>query len=54
MNLNDKFAREYDKQWEQVKDQYTPDPATQLALRSTAGIMELIAELEKITKRTNE
>ena len=41
---------EYEWKWEMAKDQYPPDPALVEAYRTATNIMELIAQLERITK----
>ena len=45
---------EYEWKWEMAKDQYPPDPALIEVYRSSMSIMELIAQLERITKVRQE
>ena len=45
---------EYEWKWEMAKDQYPPDPALVEAYRTATNIMELIAQLERITKVKQE
>lgn len=44
----------YDQLWALKQEEYKPDPAMEEMQRATAGVMELIAELEKITKRPSD
>ena len=48
------FEQYYDQLWAQKKDEYQPDPAMEEAHRPAIDFMELIAELEKITKRPSD
>jgi hypothetical protein len=50
MTVAKNLDQEFDDKWEKVKANYPPDPAMEVAV-AYASCMDLIKELEKITKR---
>lgn len=45
---------EYEQKWEEVKDQYPPDPALNEAFQCSMNLMEMVRHLEQITMRKQE
>jgi len=45
------LGAEYDERWEQVKHLYPPDPALEAAFERSGSLLDMIRELERITKR---
>ena len=42
---------EYEEKWQRVKHQYPPDPAMEETIKAKLDLMQMVRELEKITKR---
>ena len=45
------LAEEFDRKWEEAKSEYPPDPALEETVKANLNLMQMIRELEKITKR---